>query len=379
MGRFCVQCGAEDRRFIHGLCEGCYWKSVEGTPREVGVVFCRACFSHLRGKRWVARRGRDLDEVVIDAAREELLRQTELPEGVEVAGIRGEVLERNPNRGEGGDGSGGGLPARIALTITLRERESGTIREERSEAYVDYRLCQPCGCVVRGRYDAMVQIRAEGRILDAKDNGLVGKVFDDFYRETSGRQEVVEVKEHEGGIDVKFASLNAARLFVKMLQEATGASVSDSPKIVGTDKRTGARVYRTTYAVRFPRLREGDIIEAEGRAYLILGYHRGNAVVRDLEEAGRLGTVGGTGRGRGRKTLPPHAMASAEKVAAERVRRVRVEAKAETFATLLDLTGKYFLDIPSERLPLDMDVGDTGLLISVGGREVLYREDGERR
>lgn len=357
MGIFCPKCGAEGRKLVHGLCESCFWdEPLESIPKEFKVPMCNSCFSYLQGKRWIRRKEGTPEERAIEGAKVELVRSVDLPEGVEFGEIEGEVTERTKS----------GLPKTVLLTAILTEKDSGISTKVRSLGSVDYRLCGDCYHVASGKYDAVVQIRAEGRRLDAEDRRAVEKVFENFYRrlEGRGRPEVSEVKEHEGGIDVKFITLNGARMFVRELTETTGASVVESAKVVGVDRRTGGGHYRTTIATKMPSLRVGERIEVDGKVFQISGHHRGRFVVKDL-----LG-------GGWKRTLSDSRLATARRIGMDECRRVRLEAKTTRFGTFLDLAEKRFFDLPIEFVPKDMVEGDVGVLICVNGNEVVYKLDG---
>jgi nonsense-mediated mRNA decay protein 3 len=357
MGIFCPKCGAEGRKLAHGLCESCFWEEqLEGFLKEFKVPMCNSCFSYLHGKRWVRKREGMPEEKVIEGAKDEFMRLADLPEGVEFGEIEGEVTERAKS----------GLPKMILLTTTLTERDSGISTKVRSLGRVDYRLCQDCYHVASGKWEAVVQIRAEGRRFEDEDMMAVERVFENFYRRTEGRgkPEVSEVKEHEGGIDVKFITLNAARMFVRELTETTGASVVESAKIMGIDKRTGGSHYRTTIATKMPSLRVGELIELDGKVFQIAGHHRGRLVVKDLSE------------GEGKRSLAHNQLAMAKKIKSNEYRQVRLEAKTARFGTFLDLVDKKFFDLPIDFVPKDMTEGDVGVLICVNGNEAVYKLGG---
>jgi nonsense-mediated mRNA decay protein 3 len=356
MVRFCPKCGSERHKLVHGLCESCFWEEpLKGFPKEFKFPMCSSCFSYMRGKRWMRIREGTLDERAIEGAKEEFMRSADLPKSIEFGETKGEVTQRTKS----------GLPSTVLLTAKLTEKESGVSTKVRSLGKMDYRLCKDCSYAASGKYEAVVQIRVEGRRLDDEDKREVERVFENFYRRTKGRgkPEVSEVKEHEGGIDVKFITLNAARMFVKELNNITGASVEENAKIIGVDKRTGGRHYRTTIATKMPSLRIGELIELEGRFFQTVGYHRGRLVVKDLSKKG------------GRRSLSDNQLAMAKRLRSDEYRRVRLEAKTR-FGTFLDLEEKKFFDLPIEFIPKDMAEGDVGVLICVDGNEVVYKLGG---
>lgn len=354
MRRFCPRCGSEKGEYIGSLCEGCYWEGVlKDLPSELIVTICRYCYRHLHGKRWVQRTDRRGEERIIEAAATEARMGIELPAGARIRCIKGNILTRSED----------GEPTAVELVVELEETGGGHRREVRIPVAVSHQLCHDCYCASTGKYDAIVQVRAEGRKLDAQDMDAVDEVLGGFSvrAEERGKAEISQVKENEGGIDVKFTDLNPARMFAKELAATTGADVVESARIVGVDRRTGGRTYRTTIAVKLPELRVGDIIEMNRRVFRVSSFHRGRAVIEPLSEAGP------------QRSLSHSQLEGAMRVKGEDVRRVRMESVTEQFGTFLDLDGKRFFELPASAIPPSMQPGQSGLLITVGGREYLVK------
>lgn len=279
MRRFCPRCGSEKGGLIGGFCASCFWeKALEDFPRELTATVCKCCYRHLHGKRWIQRSDMKGEERVVEAAKYEVERLIDLPQGVELAGISGEVSAR----------SGNGEPTAVEVTVRVEETEGGSQKEVKVLVAIDRQLCHECYGAATGKYDAIIQVRAEGRELDAADREVVEGVIGGFSTrsEVRGNAEISQVKENEGGMDIKFTDLNPAKMFAKELASITGASVVESARIVGIDKRTGGRTYRTTISVKLPDLRSGDLLEVGGKIFRLSGFHRGRAVLEPLSEAG---------------------------------------------------------------------------------------------
>jgi nonsense-mediated mRNA decay protein 3 len=354
MRRFCPRCGSEKGEYVGGLCVSCYWeRALEDFPKELRVTICRYCYRYLHGKRWVQRIDIKGEDRIIEGAVAEAERQLELPEGVEITGMAGVVSARSED----------GKPSAVELTVSLRETESSQRKDMQVLVGIDHQLCHDCYCAATGKYDAIVQVRAEGRRLDAMDKGTVEGVLSGFSdrSEERGKAEISQVKENEGGIDIKFTDLNPAKMFVRELSSITGADVVDSARIVGIDKRTGGRTYRTTIAVKLPDLRVGDMLEINGRIFRVSSFHRGRAVIEPLSEEGP------------QRSASEAQLEEATRVKGEDVKRVRMESVTERFGTFLDLDGKKFFELPAVMVPRSMQPGEGGLLVSVAGREYLVK------
>jgi nonsense-mediated mRNA decay protein 3 len=354
MRRFCPKCGSEKGELVGGFCASCYWeKALEDFPRELRATVCKYCYRHLHGKRWIQRTDMKGEERIVEAAVAEAERQLELPEGVEVAGIAGAVSARSED----------GEPSTVEVTVRLEETGSGQEKEAKVLVAIDHQLCHECYCAATGKYDAIVQVRAEGRALDALDRESVEGVIGGFSvrSEERGKTEISQVKDNEGGIDIKFTDLNPAKMFAKELASITGADLVESARIVGIDKRTGGRTYRTTIAVKLPDLRVGDMLEIDGRIFRVSSFHRGRTVIEPLSEPGA------------QRSASQAQLEGAQRVRGEDVKRVRLESVTEQFGTFLDLDGNCFFELPAGMVLRSMQPGDGGLLISVGGREYLVK------
>jgi len=356
MGRFCAKCGKEEvsGKYIHGLCKSCFWEGpVQYVPTEFALTFCKSCLSHLQGKKWVRQRAKKADEDLIEAARIELMRIADIPEGTVIAKADGTVTDRDDR----------GLPKTLVLKVALKEMACGTCTEVESVAGVAYTFCSECDSASRGIFGALVQIRSEGRTVDEEDRKFIDAAFASTEKKTRlrNRQEVTEIKEKEGGIDVKFVSLHTARIFTRDLFDRTGATISEHPQLIGLDKDDGSRAYRNTIAVRFPRLRRGTVMEYDGKAYQVVGVDKGMFSIENVAE--RYDRINLTRRELERARL----------LKRNEVRRVRLDAKAPACGTLYDLEGERFIEVLSEIISKHLEKGEEGIMLVVGGREQVYK------
>ncbi|MDD1776023.1 MAG: 60S ribosomal export protein NMD3, partial [Candidatus Methanomethylicus sp.] len=354
MGRFCAKCGKDSGQYIRGLCHSCYWEEpANSIPTEFTVTFCRSCQSHLQGKRWVRPRHKKDYGDFVDAAAAELLRRVDLPKEIAAEKFDGTVTTKGDD----------GLPKAMVLKTTLREKVSGTCSQAESLVDIAYTYCGECDSAARGKYDAVVQIRAEGREVDEADRKAIQDSFESTDRKTAvrGRQEITEIKENEGGLDVKFVSLHVARVFTRDLFNRTGALISEHPQLIGLDKDDGSRAYRNTIAVRIPSLRRGNIIDYKGKILQIVGVDKGMFAAEDLAE--RYSRI----------NLPRRELELGRIVREDEIRRVRLDAKAPACVTLYDLAEQKFIEIPADSIPNQMEKGEEGIMLVIDGKERVFK------
>ncbi len=322
-------------------------------PSDISVTMCPECRSHLQGKKWVERDEiADNDCKAVAAAETELLRQKKLHGGVTLEWASGEVIERDAS----------GRPKAIMLNLRLKEKSTGIEHKTAVLVSIEYSTCSTCKKYARKEHEAVVQIRANERPLDNEDQKHVERVINEICKRGPDRNRggIVEIKEKEGGYDVKFASLSAARVFAKRLHEDYGAAVQESPKIVGIDRRSGGRVYKNTISIKLPRLRAGDLVSLRNNVYLLTGFDRGRAIVKDMRSGGR-------------RTLGVDEYIALEKISEDHVRRVRLDGRTSSHADFYDLNKSSFIEIPPEMIPPEMKIGEEGLLIRHEGKENVYR------
>ncbi|MDI9643610.1 MAG: NMD3-related protein [Candidatus Verstraetearchaeota archaeon] len=353
MGRFCAKCGCEADEYIHSLCSRCYWKEIEiKLPQDLTVTMCPECRSYLQGKMWVRQHDAgDEDWKAIVATESELERQTRLPEQVIIDRISGEVIDRNDR----------GHPKTVLLQVNLKEKEKSSRYKTSLLAFVEYTNCSVCMKYERGEHEAVVQVRASDRAFDHRDQQSLKEAVSSFSRRVSNQQRdvIVEIKEKEGGYDIKFSSLTSARIFAKKLHEDFGASIQESPKLVGVDRRTGGRLYKNTISVKIPKYRTGELVTLRGNIYRIIGFDRGRTVVEDF-----------VGR---HKTIGPSDSDELMVLGEEQIRMVRLDGRAGSHADLFDLKEMRFIEVPSELVPSEMKLGEEGILVKVYGKEKLIR------
>lgn len=354
MGRFCARCGSGSGEYIHGLCGSCYWKEIEmRLPSDLVVTMCPECRSHLQGKRWV-RLGEigDEDWKAIVAAESELERKKWIPEQVTIDTTSGDVLERDDK----------GLPKTVLLHITLKEKEKANRHNTSLLASIEYSDCNTCTRLARKEHEAVVQIRVAERAFDHEDQLGLEEAISSFSKKAFKRQrgEIVEIKEKEGGYDIKFATLTTARIFAKRLHEELGARVQESPKLVGVDRRTGGRVYKNTISAKIPKYRAGEFVSFRGNIYRIIGYDRGRMVVEDLD-GGR------------HKALGENDSDEVEGLVENQIKRIRLDGRTGGHADLFDLEETRFIEVPSDVVPPEMKIGEEGLLVNIAGKEKVVR------
>jgi nonsense-mediated mRNA decay protein 3 len=145
----------------------------------------------------------------------------------------------------------------------------------KTEAEVEVRVrketCDVCSRIAGGYYEAIVQIRAQGRLPTKKEVERCLKLADDIMvkAERSGDRLafVSDVMELPEGTDIYIGSTACGRQMARAIVDDMGGTIIESPKLVGA--KEGKGLYRVTFAVRLPSIVRGDIVRMHGSLVLV--------------------------------------------------------------------------------------------------------------
>jgi nonsense-mediated mRNA decay protein 3 len=256
---FCPRCGKETEQ--EGLCQACFQEKyiVFEVPQVIDVVICAKCPSYKVGELWVSTKLKTYEELAKKAASKNIRLLLKINKEVRdpVVSISSEFI--NPNI----------LKARIAVEGSIEGRAVKT--EADVEARIRKETCDVCSRIAGGYYEAVVQIRAQGRLPTKKELQRCLKLADDVIAkaERSGDRlafvsDVIELPE---GTDVYLGSTAAARQIARAIVDEMGGTIIESPKLVGA--KEGKGLYRVTFAVRLPSIVPGDIVKMHGSLVLV--------------------------------------------------------------------------------------------------------------
>jgi nonsense-mediated mRNA decay protein 3 len=249
MRSFCVECGREAEVY-QGLCEDCLPKkrSFLEVPLVLDLSQCNHCGAFRLPGGW-------RETALEEALRDLISASSKVPR---------EVLHHHINVAHAPE-DGRSLQVEVSARIHL---EGMAVTEERRlRVRVKGATCPSCSRQRGQYYEAIIQLRAEGRPVGERELRLARRLIRDRVRSTQGlfitREEAVH-----GGLDVYLSSSEAAKSIVQALKASLGGEVSASPKL--HTRRQGRNVYRVTYRLRLPAYAAGDVVGVEGGLYRIL-------------------------------------------------------------------------------------------------------------
>ncbi len=242
---FCVECGAEGKTY-EGVCLKCLTdrRALIRLPEYVDIPQCKRCGHFQAGTAWA-------EMEVEDAIRNGVARREERDALVSGATLTALAVEPE-------DAMNFRVRAEYAITLADDQVPWEAATKVRLKAGV----CPTCSRRAGGYYEAILQVRGDGRDLTGEESetvralvqGALGARPDDFVT----REEAVN-----GGLDLYLSSKALAKRLAAEIQRSLGGLVGTSSSL--HTRRAGRDVYRMTYLIRIPGYAPGDVVEVEGR------------------------------------------------------------------------------------------------------------------
>ena len=243
----CPVCGRPTEQQIDGRCRDCFLKTVTlaHIPLVVRTTFCSMCGAVKRGKHWEYQKFEvdDLIQGVIEQALKIDSQATDISTSIALS-------NSNP------------VIYRAHITVTGEIKGVKAESQLNTEVRITKETCDACSRMAGGYYEAVVQIRAEGRFPDENEQQqmveLVDEVVERQYQRGDRFSFITSAQELPEGTDIYLGSNSCARQACRLAVERFGCKYSESPTLSG--KKDGKDIYRITYSLRLPRLVPGDII-----------------------------------------------------------------------------------------------------------------------
>ena len=260
---FCLLCNKEEELY-EGLCKSCYLKEFEllEVPEYATFTVCSHCGATLKHDKWIQSAYYD-DEIINDAIQKDI----KVNEKLKNVEITTEILT---NRGTVYD---------CILHVYGEVLDNFIDKDYPMEVKVEKGVCPDCSKFYSGYYEAVIQLRADGRKLE-EDEIIEADEFisNEIQRlcKTNKLAYVTERIELKEGIDYQVGSHNAAHKIAENMQKQFGGIITESRKIVGRDKSKSRDLYRSWISVRLPSFHKDDFIEYKDNILMIekIGSHK---------------------------------------------------------------------------------------------------------
>ncbi|QDA32306.1 Nonsense-mediated mRNA decay NMD3 like protein [Thermococcus indicus] len=311
--RFCYRCGiseSEGGPLIDGLCQVCFRKEnpVLLIESEINTELCQNCGSYRKRGVWVDPASYDLEELIFEVAENALLEALEdsfSEKTVEYEVVSPEELDeidelpvgRAAVAFEPSDFHLEHFPAIVTYGVRVKARIHELQRELHDETryvtvYVRQTVCPRCSKFLGGYFEAILQVRAEGRPLTEEERKAIGKLVEEKVDEIMRRDRmgfIQDTIEKEEGMDFYMGSTSSARKLAQAIKERFGGTISEAYELVGVDRQTSKEVHRASVSIRIPKFQRGDLVtDRRGNVYTVenvdgKGMTLTNLVTRETE------------------------------------------------------------------------------------------------
>jgi nonsense-mediated mRNA decay protein 3 len=178
------------------------------------------------------------------------------------------------------------------MTVSGRSHENLTLHDEKYNIEIRFRYgtCETCGMMSGGYYEAILQVRADGRgLTDDEKTAVVQTVTDTTIAryKSDDKAFITNTIDDKYGIDFYIGSENLCKYLADEFEMQYLAERKDNYKLVGEDK-TGKRKYRTTILIRLPRFTVGDFVKIDGNPCEIVAMGRNMLTCYDLKRRERF-------------------------------------------------------------------------------------------
>ncbi len=273
---FCPQCGKTGVKLFSGLCRSCFIKktSLINVPEEMDIIICTHCGSIQRTGRWMDS-DLSLDDVIIKT----VLEHVEIDESasdveisIKIHTVRGSIFQ-------------------CLVNVKARVMDEILTQEFLVNVKLNKNVCTVCSKYASGYYEAVIQLRADNRILSAEEIKLADKIIINKIERLFEKNRMayisqrVEMKE---GIDYYLGSFKAARKLTEALRNIFGGVLKDSPRLMGRDKNAGKDLYRMWISLRLPQFQKSDFVRYNNLKTQVLNLDGHKIYLKDLESSATI-------------------------------------------------------------------------------------------
>lgn len=273
---FCTQCGKTDEKLYQGLCSACFIEktSLIHIPDNIELTICTHCRSVHKKTKWL-----DFDQSLEDQLVETLLEHVEVDESVSQEKISFELINER------------GSTFTYHVIVSGKVLGEDVIQEFPAQVKVIRSVCPECSKYASGYYEAVIQLRADGRYPSLDEVEKADKILQNRLERLSKDNRMAYISERaliKEGVDYYVGSYKAARKLADALKNVLGGVVKESPRLMGRDKHSGKDLYRIWISLRMPHFFRGDFVSFQGIIAEISNYDGNKIYLKDLESSQRL-------------------------------------------------------------------------------------------
>ncbi|MCL2142047.1 MAG: NMD3-related protein [Methanimicrococcus sp.] len=242
----CPKCGKETEKLVKNVCSECFGKTLDlfELPPVLHAKICPSCGAHFYKSKW-----EDFgtpEDVAMLAAQENLSVHKDL-ENVSVG------MHPHPRS-----------PYIFDVLVDVQGDADGMTyyKDGKTEVRLKREACDMCSRRAGGYFEGIIQIRANNRTPTKEEVDsclhLVDEAMMIQLKKGDKLAFVTDSIRFKDGADVFIGSTKAGRHVCKHIIETMGGTVAESYTLAGM--KDGREVYRTTFAMKLPEYKKGDVV-----------------------------------------------------------------------------------------------------------------------
>lgn len=245
----CPECGKETDKTVKNVCPECFGKKLKlfELPEVLHARVCPQCGAHYHKSKW-----EDLgtpDEVAALTAEKNLF----IPDEIENVTVGMHPHARSPYIYD--------------VLVDIEGDVDGVTyyQNGKVEVRIKREACEMCSRRAGGYFEGIIQLRANNRIPSKEEVtdclNLVEESMMTQLKKGDKLAFVTDTITFKDGADVYIGSAKAGRHVCKHIIEMRGGTVAESFTLAGM--KDGKEVYRTTFAMKLPEFKKGDVVYFE--------------------------------------------------------------------------------------------------------------------
>jgi len=351
---FCYKCGKECE-LIDGLCPDCYSELshlILFDPKY-NVIICSNCDTYLLGE-W--KEFNVIEDIIEDLVKQAAGKRKTIfvdatyePDDLSLqVHYDFEMHEEYVNV----ELEAYGLPDAYSK-LPRREQHAFVL-------YPKYTTCPRCSKMYGGYYEAIFQIRKEGRFLSREESdAFVEEVrkISEAELEKNSMAFVTKIIKRKEGPNLQMGSLKFTKKLARALQKQYGGNISESYRLTGYDRQEGKARYRATVVLRLSEFEAGRFVFYEDSLWKI---------VHSMDKV-TLGNFDSTISLDFKKIEKESSQGNLRLVDESELTRALVVSLDEGGCQLMSYDNYSSLDLDLEKVPIGMSQGDEVLILKTPG------------
>ncbi|MCL2550426.1 MAG: NMD3-related protein [Methanimicrococcus sp.] len=247
----CPECGKETAQTVKSVCPECFGKKLNlfELPPVLHARVCPRCGAHFYKSKW-----EDMgtpEEVAVLTAEENL----SIAAFLENVSVGTHAHPRSPYIYD--------------VSVDVEGDADGVTyyKDAKTEVRIKREACDMCSRRAGGYFEGILQIRANNRIITKEEVTKCLKLVEETMLAQLKKGDklafVTDTLTFKDGADVYIGSAKAGRHVCKHIVEEMGGTIAESYTLAGM--KDGREIYRTTFAMKLPEFKKGDVVYFEDK------------------------------------------------------------------------------------------------------------------